>query len=170
MLHFHPRDIASGVRINRIITAASMGFALLTTIGCSGQVSMVPNSDKSLRKTPAQFAADAVARHPFPSDLVEAGDANGQARVDYQFDTVQVVNLSDEDWTNVDVWADRTHVVNVPTLAGGGKRATTLHFQMMFDAQGNHYPINNYAAERQIRRLEVVRDGKVYQIPLNLAH
>lgn len=157
----------------RLLTAAALLAALAAvalTGGCSGQVSMLPNSNKELRKTPAQFAADAAQRHPFPAELPEAGEAEARAQVDYQFDTVELVNLSGEDWTDVDVWVDRTHVVHVPTLRGGGKRTTTLHFQMMFDAQGNHYPTKNSSAERQIRRLELVRDGKVYHVLLGLAH
>ena len=34
--------------------------------------------------------------------------------VDYGADTLQVVNLSDEDWDNVEIWLNRQYVVFIP--------------------------------------------------------
>src|SRR5688572_26224076 len=82
-------------------------LVLLQTAGCSGRPSLLPNSDPKLRKTSAQFSADAAKRHPFNASLPSGGEAKGRAQVGYGLDTVQVVNLSDEDWDNVELWINR---------------------------------------------------------------
>src|SRR4029453_17768074 len=80
-------------------------FALLA--GCAGRPSLIPNSDKSLRKSSAQLAADAAKRHPYKSDAPRGGEAVARATVGYMLDQVDVVNLSNDDWTDVEVWVNQ---------------------------------------------------------------
>src|SRR5687768_14560041 len=73
-IHSEGRAMLARLRpICRVTVPALIGLALLA--GCAGRVSMLPNADKNLRKTPAQFAADAATRHPFKAELPSGGEA-----------------------------------------------------------------------------------------------
>ena len=144
-------------------------LVLLQAAGCSGRPSLLPNSDPKLRKTSAQFSADAAKRHPFNAALPSGGTANGRAQIGYGLDTVQVVNLSNEDWDNVELWINRKFVVFVPKIRARGQRATTLNFQMFYDDRGHYFPTDNQTPDRMVRQLEMVRGGQVYSIPVKLA-
>ena len=137
--------------------------------GCSGRPSLLPNSDPALNKTSAAFAADAAKRQPFNTSLPSGGVAKGRAQVGYGMDTVQVVNLSSEDWDNVELWINRKYVVFVPKIPGGGQRAKTLNFQMFYDDRGHYFPVDNASPDRMVQQLEMVRGGQVYSIPVRLA-
>ena len=143
--------------------------ALAFLAGCAGRPSLLPNSDPALNKTSAQFAADAAKRHPFHEDFPAGGQAKGRAQVGYGLYTVEVVNLSDEDWNNVELWINRRYVVHVPRIEAGGKRVKTLNFQMFFDDLGHSFPVDNRTADRMVRQLEMVRGGQLYTIPVSLA-
>jgi hypothetical protein len=144
-------------------------MSLLLAAGCAGRPSLLPNSDPTLNKTSAQFAADAAKRQPFNSGLPAGGPAKGRAQVGYGLDTVQVVNLSDQDWDNVELWINRKFVVFVPKIPAHGQRAKTLNFQMFYDDRGHFFPTDNRTPERMIQTLEMVRGGQVYTIPVKLA-
>ena len=143
--------------------------AATLSAGCAGRVSLFPNTDPALRKTPPQFAADAAMRHPFKADAPSGGEANGRAEVDYGLDVLEVVNLSDEDWDNVEIWLNRKYVVFVPKIEKGAPRTKVLNFQMIFDESGNSFPTNNISEENRIQKLEMLRGGKLYSLKLQLA-
>jgi hypothetical protein len=157
----------SASRRSPVPLACLVGLCILS--GCSGRPSLLPNSDPSLNKTSAQFAADAAKRYPFNTALPSGGVAKGRAQVGYGLDTVEVVNLSDEDWNNVEIWINRNYVVAVPRIEAGGKRVKTLNFQMFYDARGHSFPLDNHVPERMVRQLEMVRGGQLYSIPVTLA-
>lgn len=143
--------------------------ALLAVVGCAGRPSLIPNSDPALRKTSAQFAADAAKRHPFNESLPSGGTAQARAQVGYGRDTIELVNLGTEDWQNVELWVNRRYVVFVPRIRAGANRVTTINFQMMFDEKGKYFPLNNSTPDRMVRQLEIVRDGMVYTVPFRQA-
>ena len=93
----------------------------------------------------------------------------GRAQVGYGLDTIQVVNLSAEDWDNVELWVNRKFVVFVPKIEAGGQRAKTLNFQMFYDDRGHYFPLDNRSPNRMVQQLEMVRGGRVYTIPVRLA-
>ena len=134
--------------------------------GCAGRVSLLPNSDKSLRQTPAQFASQA-AKRTYQADLPDGGDAQARAQVAYDGNYIQILNLSDADWTDVEVWVNKKYVVHLPRIDAGTKRVKSITFMMLYDDQGNPFPADN--RKQMIDSLEVVRDGKKYTIPLRLA-
>ena len=144
-------------------------FVLAALTGCAGRPSLLPNSDPAMNKTSAQFAADSAKRGPFNAALPNGGDADGRAQVGYGLDTVQLVNLSGEDWENVEVWINRQYVVFVPRVAARSDRAKTLNFQMFYDDRGHYFPVDNNSPNRMVRQLEMVRGGQVYRIPFTLA-
>jgi hypothetical protein len=144
-------------------------FALITTttlVGCAGRVSIMPNSDPTLRRTPSQFAAEA-AKKTYRTDLADGGTAEARAQVAYDVDQIQILNLSSEDWSDVELWVNHKYVVHVPRLEAGKKKVKTLTFLMLYDDQGNPFPRNNM--KQRIDSLEMVKGEKKYQIPLVLA-
>src|SRR3982751_6123330 len=95
-------------RIMLFVTVAALWGGIF--LGCAGRPSLFPNSDKNLQKTSTQFAADAAKRHPFNENLPSGGDAVGRAQVGYSLDVIEIWNASDEDWKDVEIWANRKYV------------------------------------------------------------
>lgn len=140
-----------------------VGGALV--IGCSGRPSVLPNPDPQFRKTSAQLAADAAKRQPYKSEVPRGGEAVARAQVGYVLDRLEVSNLSSEDWSNVEIWVNEKYVVGVPTLKH--KQLAQINFQMLYDQNGNYFPTNNKKV--RIDKVEIYRDGKMYDVPLQLA-
>jgi hypothetical protein len=148
------------------LPAVALLLAAACVGGCAGRVSLLPNSDKSLRRTPAQFASEA-AKRTYQVDLPDGGTARARAEVAYDLNTIQILNDSDEDWTDVEIWVNRKYVVHVPRIEAGRKRVKSLTFLMLYDDQGNPFPKDN--RRQMIDTLEMVRAGAKYKIPLVLA-
>ena len=153
-------------RLPRLPITAVLLLVVGGSVGCAGRVSLLPNSDPTLRQTPAQFAAEA-AKRSYPVDLPDGGVAEGRAQVAYDGNYIQVLNLTHEDWTDVEVWVNRKYVVHVPRIEAGQKRVKSLTFMMLYDDQGNPFPSNN--RKQMIDTLEIVKGGHRYSIPLKLA-
>lgn len=142
-------------------------LALIASLGagCSGRPSMMPNKDKSLRKSSAQFSADAAKRHPYNGDAPRAGQAVARAQVGYTLNQLEVVNLSDETWTDVEVWVNGKYVVGIPAMKP--RELKVLNFQMLFNEKGDYFPVNNKIV--RVNRVEVLRDGQMWDVPVALA-
>src|SRR5437588_8960332 len=105
-------------------------LAIALAVGCAGRPSLLPNGDPALRKTSAQFAADAAKRQPFKTDLPSGGKAEARAEVDYMLNQIEVANLSQQDWENVELWVNRKFVVFVPKMER--QKLKSLPFQMIY--------------------------------------
>lgn len=143
----------------------------LLMAGCSSNMvseALLPNPDPALRHTRGEFAADAATRQPFKAALPSAGDARGRAMVDYGNYTVQIVNISDEDWNNVEIWVNRKYVVFVPLIPRQSPQTTKLNFHMFFDGEANSFPAGGNTQDGQIKQVEMVRNGKLYSIKFTL--
>ena len=145
------------------IVAVSVGW-VVAVIGCAGRPSLVPNRDPSLRKTSAQFAADAAKRFPYKEDAPQAGEAVARAEVRYAGKYLDVVNLSKEDWNDVEIWVNQKYVVFLPTMKAMDLKA--LPFEMIYDEQGNYFPTDN--VKHMVNRVQAYRDGKMYDIKVAL--
>jgi hypothetical protein len=139
------------------------GLMMLAGLGCSGRPSMLPNPDKELRRSSAEFAADAAKRHPYKADAPRGGEATARAQVGYVLDRLEVVNLSDEDWTDVEVWVNQAYVVHLPAMEKG--KLKVMNFQMIFDEKGSYLPTSGV----RVNKVELLRDGKMYDVKLQLA-
>ena len=148
-----------------IFTLCALALIASLGAGCSGRPSMLPNKDKSLRKSSAAFAADAAKRFPYKSDAPRAGQAVARAQVGYSLNQLEVVNLSDETWTDVEIWVNEKYVVFVPQMKP--KQLKVLNFQMLYDDKGRYFPINNKTV--RVNRVEAYRDGQMYDISVGLA-
>lgn len=147
----------------RFLTAASI--SLLTMVGCSGRPEIFPNSDGSLNKTSTQFAADAARRFPYKLDAARGGAAESRAEVGYPLDTLDVVNLSDTEWDDVELWVNQEYVVSLNKMEP--KKLKHLTFQMIFNSEGKSFPTDN--TKIRIEKLELLRDGKMYDVKVQLA-
>ena len=144
--------------------AAVAALSLASLIGCSGRPTIIPNTDKSLRKTSAEFSADAAKRHPYKSDAPRGGEAVARATYGYTLNQLDVVNLSEEEWADVEIWVNGQYVVFLPKMEP--KKLKTIAFQMLFDDKGNYFPLDNKKV--QVKKVEAYRGGKMYDIPVKL--
>ncbi len=124
---------------------------------------MMPNPDENLRKSRTVFAAEAVKCHPFKSDAPRGGEAVARAEVDYMVDKVEIINLSDDEWDNVQVWVNENYVVVVPVMES--KKLKKLDFEMLFDDHGQSFPTK----KTMIDKIEIYRDGKLYAVKVRPA-
>jgi hypothetical protein len=167
-----PQEAGSDRKVAMLsIVSRSLGVALLfmvlCTAGCAGRTSVLPNSDPALRKPSTYFAADAAKRHPYPIDAPKAGDALARAQVGYTMNKIELLNLSDEDFKDIDVWVNQKYVVHIPNLKAKRGRVTSIDFQMLYDDKGNYFPTSNI--KTLVNTVEIHRDGKMYKVPLQLA-
>jgi len=136
--------------------------------GCEGRPTLFPNSDSNLRKTSTEFAADSAKRFPYPGDTAtKGGEISGRAEVDVMLAQIQILNSSDDDWKDIDVWVNKSHVCHVPLIPKGKEKVETVAFAMLYDAHGSYFSTEN--GKNPINRVEIVRDGKIYTVPVRLA-
>jgi len=153
------------MKMQKTRVLAAMGLMMLIGAGCADSPTLIPSSDHDLRRSNAQFAADA-AKRTYPTTATAGGQAAAQADVDYGWtNRIQMINLTDEDWIDADLWVNQTYVVHLSKWYK--KQMKTITFSMLFDRDGNTFPTNN--TKVRIDKLEVVRDGKIYNVPLKLA-
>ena len=140
--------------------------AALIIAGCAGgRPSLMPNPDKNLRKASAQFAADAAVRHPYKAEAPRAGEAVARSQVGYSLDRLDLVNLSADEWQDVEIWVNQKYVVHLPKVEPNTLKI--IHFQMLYDGEGNYFPTNNKKV--LVNKVEMLKDGKIYDIPVRLA-
>ena len=138
----------------------------LIVAGCAGgRPALIPNPDKNLRKASAQFAADAAVRHPYKSEAPRGGEAVARSQVGYSLDRLDLVNLSADEWQDVEVWVNQKYVVHLPRIEPNTLKI--INFQMLYDDKGNYFPTNNKKV--LVNKVEVFKDGKMYDVPVRLA-
>lgn len=142
----------------------SLVVAVSLLAGCADKPTWIPSSDKNLRKTNAQFAADAAKRHPYKADAPRGGEAEARAEVNYTPNELFIVNLSKDSWTEVEVWVNKNYVVFLPVMEAN--KPKTVNFTMLYDDKGNPFPTNNIKV--MINKVEILRDGKMYDVKAKL--
>lgn len=147
-----------------IVKSALSLVVIVSLAGCTGRVELLPNSDPNLRKTPAEFSADAAKRFPFRVDLSSSGEAEAGAQVDYALDELYVRNLSGTEWKDVKLWVNRQYVVHLPVMQPDVSK--TINFRMLYNVDGQHFPTDNNKV--RVEQLEMIREGKLYTVPLRL--
>src|SRR5690348_84769 len=124
---------SSSVVVRSILVPVAMlilAVVAASLVGCSGRAELFPNSDVSLRKPSTAFAADAAKRFPYKLDAPRAGQAEARAQVGYQLDVLEIVNLSNEEWNDVEVWVNQQYVVSLKKMEPHVLKRLT--FQMLF--------------------------------------
>ena len=135
-------------------------FVLACGVGCAGRPSIIPNPDKSLRKTSAEFAADAARRHPYKADAPRGGEAPARTEFDYTADKFNVINLSQDEWDDVEMWVNQNYVVLIPKMEPNAIKK--IDFEMLFDDNGKHFPTDN--KKTHVEKVELYRNGKMYDV------
>ena len=150
--------------MRRAVAALSLLTCCWIFAGCAGRAELLPNSDKNLRKTSAEFAADAAKRFPYKADAERGGQGNGRAQVGYWMNVVDVVTLSDVNWEDVEVWINKTYVVHLPLMEP--KKLKRIPFQAIYNDQGQSFPTKNNAV--RVQTVEVYHGGKMFDVPVQL--
>ena len=143
------------------IAAAAIGaIGLFAVGGCSDQPTLFANPDPALRKTTSEFKTDAATRFPYKSDVPHVHETKARAEVGYTLNRLEIVNFSDEDWSEVEVWVNRQYVCYVPRMES--RKLKEIHFPMLCDDTGSTFPFDN--TKVHVERLEVYRAGTMYDI------
>lgn len=79
--------------------------------------------------------------------------------------TVDVANLSTEDWENIEVWVNKEFVVFLPKIEQGTLRS--IPFDAMFNRQGQHLPKDSRTFV--VETVEVFMGGKLYDVKVTVA-
>jgi hypothetical protein len=148
--------------------AASVAvLALSSMLGCMDRPTIFDNPDPNLRLSSSELRGDALARFPYKQDVPKAREGAGRAQVAYQLNRVDVVNYSQADWEDVEVWVNHKYVCHVPRMQRG--QLKEIHFPMLFDEKGNSFPMNSNKGQMLVRSVEILRDGKLYQLTVEAA-
>jgi len=139
-------------------------FCALLMVGCSQRAWWTPPSDPYLRKTFKEFQADAAKRQPYKADAPRGGEAVARAEVGYTLDQISLVNLTKEEWTEVEIWVNKAYVVYLPKMEPG--KLKTVNFAMMFNDQGKTFPTDN--KKTLVEKVEVYHGGKMWDVPVKL--
>jgi len=154
--------------MNQRMMRVGLGLTVAAIVwagGCAGRPALLPNPDPTLDKPSTVFAADAVKRFPYKTDAPRGGEAVARAQVGYTLNRLDVVNLSDEDWSDVEVWINQSYVVHVPVMKA--HELKRLNFQMLYNDNGQYFPVDN--SKTLVKSVELYRDGKMYTVPVQLA-
>jgi hypothetical protein len=155
-----------GTMTNLRATIVLIGCGLLVA-GCAGRAQLWPNSNPALRRTSAEFAADAAKRFPYKADAPRGGTAIGRAQVGYTLNKIEILNNGDQDWNDVEVWINKAYVVHLPVLKARSNKVTTIPFQAIYNDQGQSFPTDN--SKILVNKVEVYYGGKMYDVPCQLA-
>jgi len=143
--------------------------AVLLLGGCRGSASLIPNPDPALRRSTEEFAADAVRRFPYKADAPRGDAKETPARAQVQYglaDQIELVNLSEtEDFENVEVWVNKTHVVYLPRMEK--KITKRLPFRIIYDDHGGYFKVTK--EQPRVSTLEIYRNGKMYTVQADTA-
>ncbi len=153
-------------KAHRSIAPACVAVLLVTGFGCAGRPALFPNSDHALRHTSSEFAADAAVRHPYKSDAPRGEQAKGRAEIEYGIGELRLLNLSDDEWTDIEVWVNQTYVVHIPKMAPG--KLETIKFPMLYNDKG-HFFTSSVAEHHPIKKVELLMDGKMHDLRVALA-
>lgn len=147
--------------MKRLLSATILCLAIA---GCQRNAVLLPNSDPTLNKPAKVFAEEAAKRFPYPADLERGGEASARAEIGYMVDVITLVNFSKTDWTDVELWVNKSYVIPLATLrstSNEGVKATRIPFKIIYNDHGEHFPSQGAT----IDTLELKLNGKLYDVP-----
>jgi hypothetical protein len=139
----------------------------LIVAGCAGRAEIFQNSETALRHTAAEFAADSAKRFPYKADAPRGGDSQVRAQVGYWVNKLEVENLGETDWDDVEIWVNKSYVVWLPKLKAHPGKITAIPFQAIFNQDGHSFPTDN--KKTLINTVEIYTGGKMYDVKVQLA-
>jgi hypothetical protein len=133
--------------------------------GCQGRGYIIPPSDPDLRKTSAELAADSAKRQ-YPAGAPRGGELAAMADIDYGiYNRVEIMNLSDEDYNDVEIWMNEKYVFHASKWPAHTLKK--VNFATLYDRDGQPFPMDN--RKTRINKIEVLKDGKLFSVPSKLA-
>jgi hypothetical protein len=141
-----------------LLIVAALSAGLLGCVG-DGEPTLLPNSDPALHKSSTELASDA-AKRSYEVSAPKSDAANARAEYDIMQRKFDLVNLSDSDWSNVEVWVNQKYVVHVPKLQKDTDER--LSFNVFYDRDGHRFDTNG--GKNPIRNLEICKDGMMYTV------
>jgi len=153
---------------DRVVGGLVLSVVCLSVVvsgGCQGRGALIPPSDPDLKKTAAQFAADSAKRQ-YPASAERGGELQAMASIDYGvFNRVEIMNLSDEDYDDVEIWMNEKYVFHASRWPAHSLKK--VNFATLYDRDGEPFPMDNRKA--RISKIEVLKDGKLFNVPSKLA-
>ncbi len=150
------------MRCNRLLSRWTMLASVLVLVGCESPT-IFPNPDPNLRKSKDQFAADAGQRFPYKADAPRAAEPRARAQVGYFDNRVEVVNFTDEDWNDVEIWVNRQYVCFVPKMES--RKLKEIQFTLLYNESGQHFPRDG----ARVESVDIYRDGTMYSLVVHNA-
>lgn len=147
------------------LTVAALLVAALTALGCESRPGYYPNQDLSLRKPIRTIRADSVQRI-YPAEAARVKGIAARSQVGYMAKTVDVANLTDTDWTEVEVWVNETYVCYLPKIEAGVLKS--IPWDALYDRDAKTLPKESH--NFVVNTVEVYMGGKLYEVPVRLAY
>lgn len=146
------------------LAAGGWMAAGVLAVGCAARPSLLPNVDPALRRTVAELRADAATRS-YPADAPRGRGLAARSQIGYMAKRVDVANLSQTDWQNVEVWVNRRYVVFLPRIEAGTLRS--IPFTALYDRDGQHLPTDSRTFV--VETVEVLVDGQLHDLRVTVA-
>jgi len=147
-----------------IICSAVLTLSVLSlVVGCKiERATIIPSDVPSLNRPATQLSRDAVARFPFPADFERGGEIAARAEVGYSINSINLLNYTGQNWTDVDLWINRQYVVNLSDVPTG--KLVSINFKHLFSDQGVHFPTDNSVIK--VRRVELRQGIRIFDVPV----
>ena len=147
--------------MRRALFALSIAACSLI-VGCKDNAVLIRNSDANLNKSAATFASEAKNYFPYPADARRGERIASRAEIGYMWNIINVVNYSDQDWENVELWVNKSYVLALPKMEAG--KTKRISFKMFYNEQGQYFPLGG----TMIKEFEIKKDGVLYTVPTQI--
>jgi hypothetical protein len=131
-------------------------------LGCQDNAVLIRNTDANLNKSAATFATEAKERFPYPADVQRGERIDARAEIGYMWNIVNVLNYSDQDWENIEIWINKSYVLPLPKMEA--RQTKRISFKMFYNDQGQYFPLGG----TMIEDLEIKKDGVLYRVPCQI--
>ena len=156
------------MRITLLIKAAiPAALMALSMAGCTDRTTIFANPDPNLRLTASELRGDSFGRFPYKDDAPKVREPKVRAQVIYPLNRMELVNFSGGELDDVEVWVNRKYVCHIPKMQD--RQLKEVHFPMLFDEKGNNFPMNSNKGQMIVKNVEILRDGKMYQLTVETA-
>ena len=159
------REISSLFQFGIRKSTFAVGAMAMALAGCHDTPGFYPNQDVALRKPIGNYRMDA-ARRTYPADAPRVRGLAARSQIGYVVKAVDVANLSDEDWNEVEVWVNKQYVCYLPRMEKGVLKS--IPFDALYDGDGHHVPTGSRTFI--VETVEVFFGGKLYDMPVRVAY
>lgn len=162
--------------VGRVGLAVILGGAVVGAIvgggmGCD-EPGYYPNQDPALRKSRTALRADSTQRL-YPADASRVKGLAIRSQIGYMARTVDVANLTDQDFANVEVWVNGQYVCYLPKMEKGVLKS--IPWDALYDREGKHLPTDGAGVRSfVVNTVELYMDNgggaKLYDVPVSVAY